>query len=337
MPSILKVAVGQANTKPTQQETLEALATIVRDAAAKGVDLILFPEGYIGGYPRTTNFGVAMGSRSEEGRDQFWQYFKSAADLGDTPQGAGDDYIKKSLPVNEKTGRRGDGTREFLEDVAKQTGVFIASGVIEKAGGTLYCSVVFIDPTRGLIGKRRKLMPTGSERLVWGFGTAATLRAVTTTIKGVELRIGCAICWENYMPLLRQSLYQQNINLYLAPTADTREVWPSLMRVVAHEGRSWVISGNLCQTRAQLPKWITGDLNGDEGKSEYVSKGGSTIVSPFGDVVAGPVWEEERLLIADIDFDECERGRLDFDSAGHYSRSDQFQLTAVGLDLIPPP
>lgn len=339
MPQIIKVGIAQSTTLPTLQATLASLADIVKNAAEQGVDLILFPEAYLGGYPRTTTFGVAMGSRSEEGRDQFAQYFKSAADLGDTPSGGGEDYFNGKLPVNPESGRRGDGTREFLENVSRDTGVFIVTGVIERAGGTLYCSVAFVDPQRGLIGKRRKVMPTGAERLVWGFGSPSTLKAVTTRIKGIEVRMGCAICWENYMPLLRQSLYSQNINLYLAPTADTREVWPSLMRIAAHEGRTWVVSGNLCQKREHLPGWITQSTTypKDADKEEYVSKGGSCVVSPMGDIVSGPVWQKETLVTAEIDFDEVDRGRLDFDSAGHYSRSDSFKLKVEGLDLNPPP
>jgi nitrilase len=249
----------------------------------------------------------------------------------------------------------------------------------------------------GLIGKQ-----TGSERLIWGQGQPSSLRAVTTTIRGVKLTLAAAICWENYMPLLRQSLYSQNVNLYLAPTADARDTWLPLMRTVACEGRCVVLSANQCMKKANLPSWITAvesggaiqangpaprpfarprrkstisdDGNeivlpspiqdafneeisqGKKGADEYVSRGGSCIISPLGDVLAGPLWDEENgLLTVDVDFDDCLRGRLDLDVGGSYSRyalqslgmrtceltwkcrNDSFKLTVDGLDLSPPP
>lgn len=260
-------------------------------------------------------------------------------------------------------------------------------------------------------------MPTGSERLIWGFGSASTLRAVTAEIKGVKLCMGTAICWENYMPLLRQSLYSQNVNLWFAPTADARDAWASLMRTVGCEGRCFVVSANQCVKKKHLPDWISGQTqsqsnenavgvgrtisqqssgaagrrrstitktpegheiclplpksqasatNGDSSAidsssftedalspkqrpfaqpqasstdgEEFVSRGGSMIVSPLGDVLAGPLWEvEDELLIAEVDFEDCERGRLDMDVAGSYSRMDSFKLSVEGLDLNPPP
>jgi nitrilase len=402
MPQKLKLAVSQSHTLPTLAATLESLKATTQEAAREGVDLILFPEAYLGGYPRTCNFGAVVGARSDEGREQFFQYFKSAVDLGDTPRGAGDEWVDRELEVGKGQEYRGDGTREYLERIARETGVFVVTGLTERSGGSLYCSVVYVCPRLGCIGKRRKVMPTGSERLVWAQGSPSTLRAVTTTIKGVKLTMAAAICWENYMPLLRYSLYSQNVNLYLAPTADARDAWLSLMRTVGCEGRTFVLSANMCTKRKHLPNWISGKkdsatdsnsvskigssasrshgrrkgtltvaedkhelvlptvgeqtANGNnaltdslseiaiaDGSSisadeEYVSRGGSCIIGPQGDVLKGPLWEvaEGGLLIVDADFEDCERGRLDLDVAGSYSRNDAFHLEVDGLDLDPP-
>ncbi|KAF2642027.1 carbon-nitrogen hydrolase [Massarina eburnea CBS 473.64] len=350
MPQILTLASAQSRTLTTTPETLRALEQTTQRAAKQGVDILLFPEAYLGGYPRTCDFGSAIGARTAKGRDQFLEYFHAAVDLGDTPVGAGEDWLERRLELPKGKKYRGDGTREELERIARETGVFVVTGLVERCAGTLYCGVVYVCPKLGVLGKRRKVMPTGSERLVWGQGSAATLRAVTTEIKGVKLCMAAAICWENYMPLLRQSLYAQNVNLWFAPTADARDAWASLMRTVGIEGRCVVVSANQCVKREHLPQWITGLEVAEEGKegkqevqingdaNEYVSRGGSCIISPFGELIAGPVWEkEDELLVTEVDFEDCERGRLDLDVAGSYGRLDAFRLNVEGLDLSPPP
>ncbi|KAF2104517.1 carbon-nitrogen hydrolase [Rhizodiscina lignyota] len=383
-PKKLKLAVAQSRTLSTKAETLDALQRTTHNAAQRGARLVLFPEAYLGGYPRTCNFGAAVGGRLPEGREQFLHYFNDAVDLGDTPAGAGDDWIERKLPVAKGSKYRGDGTREELERIARDTGVFVVTGLVERSGGSLYCTVVYVCPANGVLGKRRKVMPTGSERLIWAQGNPNTLKAVTTTIDGVKLTLAAAICWENYMPLLRQSLYSQNVNLYLAPTADARPTWLPLMITTAFESRAFVLSCNQCTKRSQLPEWIRGSAaesertaspiaterrvrrgstiskteddneicwpafkptaaqstsQAIEEEDEYVSRGGSCIVSPLGEVLAGPLWESEdgELLVVEADFDDCDRGRLDLDVAGSYSRNDAFKLTVEGLDLNPPP
>jgi nitrilase len=159
MSQKLTLAVSQSHTLSTVTETLRALSATTRRAASLSASLILFPEAYLGGYPRGASFGATVGGRKDFGREQFKNYFQGAVDLGDTPgAGAGDDWVEKKLLVN-KNGGRGDGTREELERVAKETGVFLVTGVVERSGGSLYCSVVYVDPERGCLGKRRKVMP----------------------------------------------------------------------------------------------------------------------------------------------------------------------------------
>ena len=236
---------------------------------------------------------------------------------------------------------------------------------------------------------------TGTERLIWAQGCPSTLRAVSTTIRGVRINLAAAICWESYMPLLRQSLYAQNINLYLAPTADARDAWLSLMRTVGVEGRCFVLSSNMCVraggadgeqqqqgeavhadgieiampkspiTRHKRRKSIfdedgneivlscpADEENGTTGKASAISpvettakakgcyscRGGSCIVDPFGDVLAGPQWEDDHgIIFADVDFRDCIKGRLDLDAAGSYSRNDTFKFSVDGLNMDPLP
>ncbi|CAI4217378.1 unnamed protein product [Parascedosporium putredinis] len=474
-------------TQPTLKETLAQLSTIAKRAstpspsnAAKPADILVLPEAYLGGYPRGSSFGCAVGGRTAEGRDEFLEYFKAAVDLGDivgdAGAGAGDAWVRREIGGKraaapgggagrdrEQDEVRGDGTREELERIARDTGVFLVVGLVERAGGSLYCAVVYVCPTNGILGKRRKVLPRTPHL---GPRLPATLKAVSTTIRGVRVNLAAAICWENYMPLVRQALYAQNVNLYLAPTADQRDTWLGLMRTVGIEGRCFVVSSNMCvrrraaanprlglaptspfpatrRRRAEktapastrttntnatarlglggyparknsilcedgneiaLPAPRNGGEDGfptapkknprrlsipcgdgmdiivpapadpptrprtnsvlledgneianqpsssplrkvpgqgktaherqGEAAQEWASRGGSSIISPFGEVLAGPQWEDdEGIIYADVDFDDCIRGRLDLDTAGSYSRNDSFKFSVQGLDL----
>lgn len=160
----IRVGTASPHTQATTKLTLAHLEGIARRAADRGVDILLLPEAFIGGYPRNTTFGAVVGSRSAEGRESFAQYFDKAVDLGDTvgeaSAGAGLRWVRRQLPGYEDGGKgRGDGTREELERIARETGVFIVVGCIEKAGGSLWCSVPYICPREGMVGKRRKVKP----------------------------------------------------------------------------------------------------------------------------------------------------------------------------------
>jgi nitrilase len=170
MSQTLRFAVSQSHTLATTALTLQALETTARDARGRSVDLLLFPEAYLGGYPRTATFGAVVGGRRPEGREQFLSYFKDAVDLGDTPEGGGERWVERALEVP-REGVRGDGTREELERVARETGVFLAVGLVERSGGTLYCAVVYVCPRLGCVGKRRKVMPV---RLSCGYLLASS-------------------------------------------------------------------------------------------------------------------------------------------------------------------
>lgn len=275
--------------------TLEKLGDLTRDAAAQGADLVVFPEAFIGGYPKGLDFGARLGLRSEAGREDFRRYFESAIDLPG-PQSA------------------------ILAESARANGVHLVTGVIERDGGTLYCTALMYSPEGRLLGKHRKLMPTALERLVWGFGDGSTLSAVETAIG----RIGTVICWENYMPLLRMAMYSQGIELYCAPTVDDRDTWLPTMRTIALEGRCFVLSACQYLTRADCPAAYSA-IQGDDPVTVLI-RGGSCVIDPMGNVLVEPSFVGETIQCAELDRRMIARGKYDLDVVGHYARPDIFKL-----------
>ncbi|MEM1121186.1 MAG: carbon-nitrogen hydrolase family protein, partial [Bacteroidota bacterium] len=197
---------------------------------------------------------------------------------------------------------------------------YLVTGVTEKArnGGTLYCTLLYFDPQGQLIGKHRKVKPTAAERIIWGEGDGSDLDVYETEIG----KMGGLICWENYMPQARIQLYEQGVEIYLAPTADSRDAWTATMRHIALEGRCFVLGCNQFVTKSMYPNDLVGiaDL---ANQSEVMCRGGSLIVNPLGDIIAGPLFDEGGILYADLDLTEVIRGKLDFDVIGHYGFSNK--------------
>jgi nitrilase len=294
--SHVRVAVVQAAPVAFEREgTLEKVRALTAEAAGRGARLIVFPEAFVSGYPRGLDFGARVGSRTLEGREWFRRYWESAIDVP------------------------GPAT-EVLGSAARDAGAFLVIGVIERDGGTLYCTVLFFEPGGALLGKHRKLMPTASERLIWGQGDGSTLPVFDTPLG----RLGAVICWENYMPMLRMHMYARGIQLYCAPTADDRETWLSTMRHIALEGRCFALGCNQFARRSDYPADYPA-IQGDD-PATVMSRGGSCIIDPLGRILAGPAFDGPTILAADLDRDEIARGKFDFDVAGHYARPDVFRL-----------
>ncbi|MEJ2408977.1 MAG: carbon-nitrogen hydrolase family protein [Novosphingobium sp.] len=302
MSEAFTAAVVQAASLPCDaMGSATKAAGLISEAAAKGARLIVFPEAFLGGYPKGASFGTPVGLRRPEGREDYRRYHASAIDLNG-PEVA------------------------LLSEATAATGAFVVIGVIERDGGTVYCTALFFDGERGLVAKHRKLMPTGAERLIWGFGDGSTLPVIETPLG----RIGAVICWENYMPMLRMAMYDQGITLYCAPTADDRDAWAGSMRHIALEGRCFVLSACQHITRGAYPDDYDCALGDDP--DTVLLRGGSMIVAPLGEVLAGPDFSGETILYARIDPAEVVRGKYDFDVAGHYARPDVFNLS---VDVAP--
>jgi nitrilase len=283
---------------------VEKACRLIGEAAGAGARLILLPEAFIGGYPRGLAFGTVVGSRSGEGRDLFARYHDGALEIP------------------------GPGV-ERLGAAAAAAKAFVAVGVVERAAGrpgSLYCSLLYFGPDGALLGRHRKLKPTGAERLVWGEGDASGLTVLDTPFG----RVGGLICWENYMPLARAALHQLGVTIHLAPTADPRPAWQATMVHVAVEGRMFVLGCNQVTRKSDYPPELL-DHPEIRALPDVLSRGGSVIVSPLGEVLAGPVWDEERILHARLDLREVTRGRFDFDPSGHYARPDVFRFEVPGL------
>lgn len=288
------VAALQIGSDPEgKARTLERVLAFEAEIAASGARLVVMPEALFGGYPKGEIFGTRLGYRIPDGREAFRRYYENAVDL-DGPEVAA------------------------LGDLSRRTGAALVVGVIERSGSSLFCTALFFDPETGLCAKHRKLMPTGAERLIWSLGDGSTLPVVPSPAG----RLGAAICWENMMPLFRTAMYAKGVEIWCAPTVDDREVWRSSMRHVALEGRCFVVSA--CQVQP-TPKDLGVAAPGWDADKPLIG-GGSLIVGPLGEVLAGPLGSDAALLTAEIDFEDIIRSRFDLDVVGHYARPDVFTL-----------
>jgi len=283
-------------------QTVDKIQSLTTQAAKEKVALILFPEVFIPGYPRGLIFGTTVGGRTPEGREMFLRYWENSV-----------------LVPGPET--------DLLARSAKQAKAWLVVGVTEKdnISDTLYCTLLYFSPAGQLVHKHRKLKPTAAERILWGEGDGSDLNVLDTTLG----KIGGLICWENYMPLARTALYQQGVEIYLAPTADCRSTWQSSLEHIACEGRCFVLGCNQYLTQKHYPEELKSTLSTTH--PSLPSSGGSCIISPLGIRLAGPLYDQEGILTAEIDHCEIIKAKMDFDPIGHYARPDVFQLNVKGL------
>lgn len=295
MPPFTAAVVQTASVAFDPDRTIDKLSDYTVRAALRGAKLVVFPEAFVGGYPKGLDFGVKVGMRAPAGREYFRVYYDGAIEV------PGPQVVR-------------------MGEIAASNDVHLVTGIIERDAGTLYCTVLFFGPDGRLLAKHRKLMPTAAERLIWGFGDGSTLPVIDTP----HGKLGAVICWENYMPMLRMAMYAKGIQLYCAPTADDRETWISTMRHIALEGRCFVLSACQFTRRSDYPADYP--IDGNPSPDTILMRGGSCIIGPLGQVLAERTYDADTILTATLDPAEIARGKFDFDVAGHYARPDVFRL-----------
>jgi nitrilase len=285
------VAVVQASPVFLARDaTVEKTCALVKEAAANGASLVLFPETFIPTYP-----------------DWVWR----------VPAWSDGRFVRR---LYEQAVTVPSPATERLAAAAHEAAAYVAVGINELDGGTLYNTLLYLAPDGEIVGRHRKLMPTGGERTVWGYGDGSTLDVVPTEF-GV---VGGLICWENYMPLARAAMYARGVEIYLAPTWDNDDTWIATLRHIAKEGRCYVLGVSPILRGSDVPEELRGETYGSA--DDWMSRGFGTIVAPGGNILAGPVTEQETIVYADIDRSEVLRHRQMFDPVGHYARPDVLNL-----------
>ena len=294
MQEAVRVACVQAEPVVFDRAaTIAKLAELARDAAAGGAKLALFPETFVPVYP--SNRWVRHLAHGSAGAALWSRLAQESVEIPGAAAAA-------------------------LGAAARDAGLWLAVGVNELERGSLYNALLIYAPDGSLALHHRKLVPTNHERLVWGQGDGHGL----DTVDAGFARIGGLICWENLMPLARFALYERGVEVYLAPTADDTEDWHDSIRHIARESRAFVLSSCVFQRASSYPA----DVPLADG-GELLGRGGSAILAPDGSYLAGPLWDEEGILYADLEPDALYRARQRFDAAGHYHRPDVLSLTVT--------
>ncbi|WP_350288141.1 carbon-nitrogen hydrolase family protein [uncultured Croceitalea sp.] len=296
----MKIKVGVVQDSPVffdKEKTLDKMEALIKKYASNGCQLLVFPESFVPGYPRGFLFGAKVGSRTAAGKALYAEYYKNSMSI-----------VGKDM--------------QRLLKLAKLHNIYLVVGFTEKQNenGSLYCSMAYLSPTDGLLGVHRKIKPTGTERIIWAEAAGESLVTFNTKIG----KLGGLICWENYMPLARMSMYEKGVEIYIAPTADSREEWTATMKHIALEGRCYVLGCNQYFTKSMYPSKYQ-ELALDE--PEAMCPGGSVIVSPHGKIIAGPLFGASGVLTAEINLDDIINSKMDFDVNGHYNRNDIFEFT----------
>jgi nitrilase len=281
-----------------REATLEKLVHVTTEAAGNGATLVVFPEAFVSVYPSSVWAKALAGWSSDDAKAAFAAIGRAAV----------------AVPGPEV---------DRIGEVAREHGVVVATGVTEvepDRPGTLYNTLLIHDADGGLALKHRKLVPTNHERLVWGQGDGDGLHSVSTAVG----RVGGLICWENYMPLARFALYDSGIQVYLAPTADDGATWQPTLVHIAREARAYVVSPAHYQRASSYPDDfpLSSELEG----VDVIGRGGSAILGPDGAYLAGPLYDEEGILYAELDLDRILEERQRFDPVGHYHRPDVLRL-----------
>ena len=298
---MIKVAVIQeAPVLLDKEGSIQKAVALIEESAGAGAKLIVFPETFIPGYP------VWIG-RLRPNTDQ---------DLINE--------IHERLLDNSINLESGD-LRPLYERVKKH-GVTVVCNIDERdfehSQTTIYNTTILIGPDGKLLNRHRKLMPTSPERMVHGFGDATGLKVIDTPCG----KIGCLICWENYMPLARYALYAQGVEIYISPTWDSGDVWIASMQHIAKEGACWVIGSGSAIKASEIPENFPGKDILYPDPEEWLNPGDSVVVAPGGKIVAGPMRQESGILYADIDVKKAGIAHRKLDVAGHYARPDIFEL-----------
>ena len=301
-----KIAAVQATPVFLDRDaTLAKALELIAEAGRSGARLVVFPEAFIPTYP-----------------DWVWRIPPGQHRmLADTYA----ELLEQSVEIP------GPATDSLCE-ATRQAGIYVAMGLNERnaqaSNASLYNTLLYIGPEGNLMGKHQKLVPTAPERMVWAQGDGSTLEVYDTPLG----KLSGLICWENYMPLARYSLYAWGTQIYLAPTWDSGEPWLSTLRHIAKEGRVYVVGCAMVMRKEDIPERFEFKAKYYSEVGEWINKGGSAIVSPDGKIIAGPLNEEEGIIYAEIDPKQMRGPKWNLDVAGHYARPDVFQLTVSKED-----